>query len=83
MKTIEITQQAGDDKLLRLTVPVEVANMRYRMVIVVVPEEEPQLPEAKPSAWPPGFIERTYGSIQDESFVRQPQGEYEQRQELE
>ena len=83
MKTIEITQQAGEDKLLTVTVPVETANQRYRMVIVVVPEENSDRPESKPSAWPPGFIESTYGSIQDESFIRQPQGEYEQRLELE
>jgi len=33
-------------------------------------------------SWPPGFIESTFGSIQDESFIRHPQGEFEQRLEL-
>lgn len=83
MKTIELTQQAGDDKVLRLTIPVEQANQRYHLVIVVAPEADAQSPEATPAAWPAGFIESTYGSIQDDSFVRQPQGEYEQRLELE
>jgi hypothetical protein len=73
MKTIEITQRTGEDKLLKLTIPVEQANQRYRMVIVLEPEADAQLPESKTSVWPPGFIESTYGSIQDESFVRQPQ----------
>jgi hypothetical protein len=26
------------------------------------------------------FIENTYGSIEDETFIRQPQGEFEQRE---
>ena len=38
MKTIEITQEAGADKLLKIAIPVEEPNQRYRMVIVVVPE---------------------------------------------
>ena len=83
MKTIEITQQAGPDKLLKLAIPVEVANQRYRMIIVVVPETDVPVSDSKPNAWPPGFIESTYGSMQDESFIRQPQGEFEQRLELE
>lgn len=29
--------------------------------------------------WPPGFFEQTMGSIDDDSFVRHPQGEYEIR----
>ncbi len=77
MKTIELTQQAGADKLLRLTIPVDQANHRYHMVIVIDPVEDPS--ESKPNAWPPGFIESTYGSSQDESFIRQPQGEFENR----
>jgi hypothetical protein len=83
MRTIEITQRAGEDKLLKLAVPVEVANQRYRIVIVVVPEADANAPEPGLASWPPGFIESTYGSIQDESFIRQPQGEFEQRLEFE
>jgi hypothetical protein len=83
MKTIELLQRAGDDKMLRLTIPVEQANQRYHLVIVVVPEADTQAPESTPAGWPPGFIDSTYGSIQDESFIRQPQGDYEQRLELE
>jgi hypothetical protein len=32
--------------------------------------------------WPPGFIEATMGSV-DDSFMRHPQGEYEERIPLE
>ena len=33
--------------------------------------------------WPPGYFESTLGSITDETFIRHPQGEYEERLELE
>lgn len=79
MKTIETTQKAGADKVLRLAIPVAEANQEYRLVIVIVPKTE----TAEKTSWPPGFIESTYGSIQDESFVRHPQGEFERRAELE
>ena len=81
MKTIETTQTAGPDKLLHVTIPVDEANRPYRMVIVIVAEEAPVPSEKK--GWPPGFIESTYGSIQDETFMRHPQGEYERRLEFE
>ena len=32
--------------------------------------------------WPPGFFERTFGCWRDEPLVREPQGEYETRDEL-
>ncbi|MBW4439007.1 MAG: hypothetical protein KME04_17855 [Pleurocapsa minor GSE-CHR-MK-17-07R] len=36
-----------------------------------------QLPKAP--GWPPGFIERTYGSLADDPIERPPQGELEDR----
>ena len=35
------------------------------------------------TGWPPGFIEQTAGSIQDETFFRHEQGTYEKRLGLE
>ena len=32
--------------------------------------------------WPPRFFAHTVGAIDDPTFVRQPQGEYEQREPL-
>ena len=39
-----------------------------------------EAPEAP--GWPPGFIEQTAGSIQDETFRRHDQGEFEKRLEF-
>ena len=82
MKTIETTLTAGSDKLLRLMIPVDEANRQYRMVIVLTPEPAPA-PTASENGWPPGYWESVYGSIQDESFIRHPQGDYEKRLEFE
>jgi hypothetical protein len=35
------------------------------------------------AGWPPGYFESTFGSITDETFERPPQGDYEERLELE
>lgn len=84
MTTIELTQEADSDKMLRLTIPVAEAHQRYRMVIVIVPESEAEDASATAkNEWPEGYFERTYGSIQDDSFQRQPQGDYEKRLEFE
>jgi hypothetical protein len=40
-----------------------------------------QSPEAR--GWPPGFFERTYGSLADDPMERPSQGDYEIRDEIE
>jgi hypothetical protein len=75
MRTIQTLQESGADKAIHLTIPVEAANHRYRLVITVEPE--PPLPVQTPEelGWPPGYFEKTFGSITDETFERAPQGE--------
>jgi hypothetical protein len=82
-RTIHTLQEAGPDKRIHLCIPVEQANSRYRLTIVIEPETP--LPAATPEelGWPPGFFEQTYGAIADDTFVRHPQGEFEQRPEME
>ncbi|MBI1259795.1 MAG: hypothetical protein GC204_20195 [Chloroflexi bacterium] len=40
-----------------------------------------ETPEAR--GWPPGFFERTAGSLADDPIERPPQGDYEVRDEIE
>jgi hypothetical protein len=40
-----------------------------------------ETPEAR--GWPPGFFERTAGSLTDDPMERPPQGDYEVRDEIE
>ena len=80
MKTIEITQTAGADRLLHLTIPVDEAGRPYRVVIVLAPESETQgKPTCDDKGWPMGYFENTFGSIQDESFFRHPQPDHQER----
>ena len=44
-------------------------------------EQLAQSPEAR--GQPPGFFERTYGSLADDPIERPPQGDYEIRDEIE
>lgn len=77
---VETVQAAGDDRMLHLTIPVEEPNQRYQVTVLVRPVREPPTPGA---GWPPGFFEQTAGSIQDETFFRHEQGQYEERQHFE
>jgi len=63
---------AGPDGALRLTVPVGVAGGEFEVAVVVTPKAgaKPKTPEEL--GWPPGFFEKTYGSITDEKFVAPP-----------
>ena len=76
MTTVEFSGHAGQDKVLRLTVPVEEGNRTYRVIVLF----EPQLAGSETSrdAWPPGFIESTAGAWQGD-FPEVAELDYEQR----
>ena len=76
MRTIQVRGKTGADGTLHLSIPLGMPHGEFEVVIVV----EPQPVTMHPS-WPPGF-EQTAGGIQDETFVRHPQGEYEKREEF-
>ncbi len=72
MKTIHVSEKTGKDGTLSLRIPLGKADAEYE-VIVVVQAKSPRAPDEK--GWPAGYFERTFGSIDDETFVRPPQGE--------
>lgn len=73
---IETVQEAGDDRMLHLAIPVAEPNQRYQVTVLVRPVDDPPGPGV---GWPPGFFEQTAGSIPDETFFRHEQGQYERR----
>ncbi|HUY33616.1 MAG TPA: hypothetical protein VMV69_12775 [Pirellulales bacterium] len=91
MRTIQTLQTAGPDKMLRLAIPVDEADCRYQVTIVVAPERtenesstrEELRDERKQDQddWPRDFLERIVGRWEGE-LEREPQGEYEEREEL-
>ncbi|HJT36409.1 MAG TPA: hypothetical protein VJ783_30580 [Pirellulales bacterium] len=76
---VEIIEEAGDDRLLHVAIPVDVPNRRYQVTVYVRPVQTEPTTSAAGPGWPPGFFEQTAGSIQDETFFRHEQGEYEDR----
>ena len=86
MRVIQLSAKAGPDGVLHLDIPVGAAGGEYEVAVVV---------QAKPSAngarkpapeelgWPPGFFDTVIGSIDDDTFMRHPQGEFEPREPLE
>lgn len=70
MTIIRLEAKAGPDGALRLTVPVGAADGEFEVAVgVTTPKAgaRPKTPEEL--GWPPGWFEKTYGSITDEKFV--------------
>ena len=68
MSSILIRSRSGPDSKLHLEVPVGQPNAEFEVEVVV----RPKGPNGE--GWPPGYFD-LFGSIDDETFVRPPQGE--------
>ena len=78
MQSVKLQSHVGEDGILRLELPLDIANTDVELLIVFQPillEQEP--PERL--GWPPDFFEKTFGSFTDEPLERPPQGEFEIR----
>ena len=80
MATIRVTARADPDGVVRLAVPVGEAGGEYDIVLT---PKAPPIPTPEGRGWQPGFFENVIGSIDDETFVRHPQGEFEKREPFE
>jgi len=83
MTHIELRTKVGPDGVLRLSVPVGMAEAN-REVKVVVESVEPAIKKASEMTqeeWRQ-FIAETAGSITDPTFRRHEQGEFEERDPL-
>ena len=83
MQTLRISVKSGKDGVLHLRVPVGKADTEFEAVIVVQPKvASPSTSATEDLGWPPGYFETTFGSIDDETFMRQPQGDLPKPVEL-
>ena len=79
----------GSDGLLTVQVPTPLRGTDVEVMLVVqpVPAREPLSSAAaltpEELGWPPGFFERTFGSLRNDPLERLPQGEYEEREAIE
>ena len=73
MQTILIREKTGKDGTLSLQIPLGKPEAEYEVLVVVQPNAVGTTSEER--GWPPGYFDKTFGSIDDETFVRPPQGE--------
>ena len=72
MQTILVREKTGKDGTLSLQIPLGKPEAEYEVLVVVQPNAAGTTPEER--GWPPGYFDLA-GSIDDETFVRPPQGE--------
>jgi hypothetical protein len=77
MKTLEFTERAGDDRVVRLSIPVESSGEPYRVVVHIEPVAHPGEPEYLSDE----FINETAGKWVGD-FTIEPEGDYEEREPL-
>jgi hypothetical protein len=75
MTSIVLHSTSGPDGKLHLEVPVGQPDTEFEVEITA-------RPKSAPKSWPPGYFD-LIGSIDDETFVRPPQGESPPPVELE
>ena len=81
MQTIKLKSHVGDDGILHLDVPTNIKNAELEVVVTlknIISTSE----NRKKLEWSPGFFEKTAGAWEGEPLQREPQGEYENREEL-
>jgi hypothetical protein len=75
MQTLRVSQRAGKDGVLHVSVPMGTPDADYDVVLVVQPKETKAAATPEDLGWPPGYFD-VVGSIDDPTFVRPPQGEF-------
>ncbi|NJL55605.1 hypothetical protein HC928_10710 [bacterium] len=71
MQTIKLDARVGQDGVLKLELPLDVTDVDLEVLVVVQRKER--------RGWPPGYFERTAGSLADDPIERPSQGEVEKR----
>ena len=77
METHRTLGKVGSDGVLHLDIPVGAPNSEFEVLVVLQPTAPATRPEEL--GWPPGYFERTAGSIPDPTFRRHDQGDFEKR----
>lgn len=73
MHSLRILEKTGKDGDLSLRIPLGQPEVEYEIVIVLQPR--PDKSDNGCKDWPSGYFEKTFGSINDETFFRHPQGD--------
>jgi len=84
MQSLTLRSRTGKDGILKLEMPIGMPNTDFEVILVVNPLKKGHKAKATSHKgdWPEGFFEKTFGSMPNFP-MREPQGEYEVRNELE
>jgi len=74
-QTLRVTERTGKDGVLHVSIPLGAPEADFEVMLVVQPKTtEPLQATDDQAGWLPGYFDLA-GSIDDETFVRPPQGE--------
>lgn len=84
MQSLTLRSRIDKNGILKLETSIGMPNTDVEVILVVNPLKKSRKTKAAPAKgnWPEGFFEKTFGSIPDFP-LRESQGEYEVRNELE
>jgi hypothetical protein len=76
MQSLTLHTRVGKDGILKLEMPSDVIDTELEIVLIFNPVKE------SVAGWSPDFFTEVIGGWQGEPLVREPQGQYETRDEL-
>ncbi|HET6879071.1 MAG TPA: hypothetical protein VFI31_02880 [Pirellulales bacterium] len=79
MQMLQVVKQAGPDRVIHLSIPVDEAEQNYRLTVTIEPEKAPA-EIATADAWPQEFLDRVVGAWEGEFEVGY-EGDFEKREE--
>ncbi len=83
MQSLFLHTRVGKDGILKLETPIGITNAELDVVLIINPAtKKHNEQDAQAKGWPPGFFTEVVGGWQGEPLVREPQGNYETRNEL-
>lgn len=83
MQSVTVRSHVGSDGVLNLQIPVELKDVDVEVVVTMKPLETSDLETiAQANGWPPGFFTNVIGAWKGDPPVREPQGDYPERDEL-
>ncbi|MGK7952477.1 MAG: hypothetical protein AB4368_27740 [Xenococcaceae cyanobacterium] len=81
MQSIKLNSHVGSDGILHLDLPIDIKNAELE-VVVTVKNVSSTANNSEKLGWSPNFFAKTAGAWQGEALEREPQGEYDNREEL-
>lgn len=83
MENVTLRSHVGADGMLNLQIPVALRDVEVEVVLTMRPVDKSELETlAQANGWPPGFFTNVVGGWQGDPPTREPEGDYEVREEF-